>query len=783
MGFSTEIDRIGNMTNKAKSSSPSENFLPKPELSKSQIEETMKNFLESKKGLNFLLENTISLIILFDEKKRVFYVNTVTMKRNLFPADLLIGQSLEVANEFCKKVGPQQFFEEINLVLETLKKVDQVGIIKDVEFQLMNAEGGFHEIICDFGKIIDGKNIFYAMVGLDVSDRVSLKILNKQLLSPTGLPGRMLENSSDIVGLLNKDGMVQFINGAYKSISGYSMDEMVGHSFFEFVVNDDRSKVRTKLAALKKTTGLSEYFRYRIKTKNGDIRYLETIGNNLLHDPVINGIIINSRDVTEQVIVEEKYGSALNAMEDLIFNLDENLKITLCNASYAKWAKRFGWVKNPIGKRIDKVSNVKDSAIQELIAVVQKKKKITGELKYNFQGEDLYFSVTKSPIIKDEKLMGILVVIRDETKRRVSEIERKATENYLKNVIDESKSIIFVIDANRKVAFWNKATEEATGIKPTKVVGKYFPSLEVFSKDASIQNYFECIEQGLEDSIDEIYLYCSDEHARLFKIKALPLSGVSDEGLMGVLFMGREFSSIGKRAGRLKPGDCIYLVDNKWKDSFNLVGDYLSESKKGLIVTREEKTKMMKIDQFNCEALLLGNDVAVGSEVSALNQLLKSIKDFLTDNANAIVLLDRIDYLVSLYSFSNVMGLLYRLCSVVRNAEAVLLVRLNREVVDDNEFALLSEELSPLPGEKVESIEIDKTNLNILKLIMLKNDTNLTISFKDVGRELDISKVTVSKRIGMLLDFGLVVVNRKGKSKHIHITRKGRGFLEQRMVN
>ncbi len=771
------------MTNNSKSSSPAKKYLPEPELSKSQIDELTKNFLESKIGLDFLLENTLSLIILFDGEKRVFYINPVTMKRNLFPADILIGQSIVEAHKCCKKFGPKVFFEEIDFVYELLEKVDRQGTIRNVEFKLMNAEGGLHEITCDFGKIIDGEDTYYALVGLDVSDRVSLKALNTQLLSPGGLPGQMLENSSDIVGLLNKDGMMQFINGSYKSILGYSMDEMVGHSIFEFVLNDDRSKVRSNLAALKKTTGLSEYFRYRVKTKNGDIRYFETVGNNLLHDPVINGIIINTRDVTEQVIVEEKYKSTLNAIEDLIFTVDEKLTVYLCNEAYTKWAKRFGWPKNPIGKRIDKVLDINDTAISEYISFSKLKKKITSEFKYNFKGEDFYFAVTKTPINKDEKMIGILVVIRDDTKKIASEIERKATENYLKNVIDESKSIIFMIDANHKVAFWNKAAEDATGIKSSKVVGKYFSSLEVFSKDSSLQNYFECIEQGLEDSIDEIYLYCADEHAHLFKIKALPLSGVSDEGLMGILFMGREFSSIGKRSGRFKSGDCIYLVDNKWNDSFNLVGDYVSESKNGLIVTREEKTKMMKLDQFNCEALLLGKDVAVGSGVLALDQLLKSIKDFLSVNANAIVLLDRIDYLVSLYSFSDVMGLLYRLCSVVRNAEAVLLVRLNREVVDDNEFALLSEELSPLPGEKVESIEIDKTNLNILKLIMLKNDTNLTISFKDVGRELDISKVTVSKRIGMLLDFGLVVVNRNGKSKHIHITRKGRGFLGQRMVN
>ena len=771
------------MTNDSRSSSPAESILPKPELSEKQIDSIMKEVLKSEKILEFMIKNHQGVFGLFDSELRVIHVNAITMQRNLFPPEMVMGISMPELIDFFRENAPKIFYESFFEVFKLLKKVQKDGKVLGKEIYMPNLEGGMHKIYCDIFKIETEKQSIFMLQGLDVTDRESLRTLNKQLLSPSGLPGRLLENSSDIVSLLNKDGMVQFINGAYERITGYSMDEMIGHSVFEFVLEEDRNKVRKKLSMLKNNKDFHEYVRFRLKTKNGDIKYLETIGSNLLHDPIVNGIIINVRDVTEKVIDEEKYESTLNAMEDLIFNLDENLNVTLHNDVYDKWAKRFGWSKNPIGKPIHKISDVDDSAIQELIAVVNQKKTIIRELNYKIHGEDLFFSVTKSPIIKDDEFIGILVVIRDITEKRVAEIERKATENYLRNVIDQSKSIIFMIDANRKVAFWNVAAEQATGIKKSKLVGKHFSSLEVFSKDTCIHNYMECIEQGLEDSIDEIYLYCSDEHAHIFKIKAVPLSGVSDEGFMGVLFMGREFSSIGKRSGRLKSGDCIYLVDTKWKDSFNLLGDYVSESKPGLVVTREEKSKMMKIDQFNCKSLLLGRDVAVGSKPSDLHKLSKSIEDFLIENQKAIVLLDRFDYLISLYSFSEVMALLYRLCSAIRNAGAVLLVRLNREVIKDNEFALLAEELNPLPGEKVESIEIDKTNLNILKFIMLKNDTNITISFKDVGRELDISKVTVSKRIGMLLDFGLVVVNRKGKSKHIHITRKGRGFLEQRMMN
>jgi|GEM_PF-5492435 len=768
--------------NKKSPSSPNI-VLPKPALSKDQIESLNERFIKSKKCLSFLLEHSQGLIVLFNENKQVFYTNPITMKRNLFPPDLLMGQSLEKIIEFSKKIGNEVLTKQVEVVINSLEKVDIQGVAKNVQIQLANMSGGIHNVICDIGKIEDENDSFYAMVGLDVSDRTTLKAVNKQLLSPSGLPGRLMENSSDVICLLNKDCMVQFVNGSIEHLFGLSVEEIIGHSFLEFVDQDDRKKVTEAFSLIKKKEKNSTSFKYRAKKPTGEMRYFESIVTNFLNNPVINGIIVNTRDISEQVFSQEKYKMTLNSINDLIFTVDNKLNVVLTNDRYLVWAKRFKWTKNPLGKRIDNVINIKDSSVSEYVSVTKLKKRIVSEYEYEYDGEKFFFSVSKNPIIQDEELVGILVVISDETDKRLEEIKRKATEDYLKNVIDESNNLIFMIDAVGNIAFWNKEAEDVTGVNSSKIVGRHFSSVDVFSKDTTLRRYLDSISQGFEDSIDEMFLRCSEGNIRHFKMKAIPLKGVSKDELMGIIFMAREFTSIGKRSGRLNKGDCVYVVDKNWKDSFNLVGDFVSDSKKGLVVTRKEKSKMIKINQFGCTALLLGDEVGLGGDSDSLQRVSDKIEEFVSKNSNAIVLLDRVDYLISLFSFSEVMSLLYRLCSIIRSNEAVLVVRLNREIVDENEFALLVEELNSLPGEKIGSIEIDKTNLNILKLIMLKNDTNIAISFKDVGRELGISKVTVSKRIGMLLDFGLIVVNRKGKSKHIYITRKGKRFLEQRMVD
>src|SRR6185295_460309 len=45
---------------------------------------------------------------------------------------------------------------------------------------------------------------------------------------------------------------------------------------------------------------------YRYRTKNGEWRSFEGIGTNLLHDPAVQGIVVNSRDITDRKRMEEE---------------------------------------------------------------------------------------------------------------------------------------------------------------------------------------------------------------------------------------------------------------------------------------------------------------------------------------------------------------------------------------------------------------------------------------------------------------------------------------------
>ena len=49
---------------------------------------------------------------------------------------------------------------------------------------------------------------------------------------------------------------------------------------------------------------LDQLVEYRFRHKSGEWRTLEATGTNLLDDPAVGGIVINSRDVTERKLAE-----------------------------------------------------------------------------------------------------------------------------------------------------------------------------------------------------------------------------------------------------------------------------------------------------------------------------------------------------------------------------------------------------------------------------------------------------------------------------------------------
>jgi len=109
----------------------------------------------------------------------------------------------------------------------------------------------------------------------------------------------LIQNTSDIVTILDRDGRICYESPAIERVLGYDTEELVGRKAFDRVHPDDRDAVRRRFVGLVERSGETAPAHFRFRHKDGSWRWLEVIGTNLLDDPEVSGIVVNSRDVTE----------------------------------------------------------------------------------------------------------------------------------------------------------------------------------------------------------------------------------------------------------------------------------------------------------------------------------------------------------------------------------------------------------------------------------------------------------------------------------------------------
>lgn len=148
----------------------------------------------------------------------------------------------------------------------------------------------------------------------------------------------LIENGLDIIGLLSKDGTIRFENPAIERILGYQSDELLGKSVFSFMHPDESDLIREVFKEQILKLGPVPPVELRFKHKDGTWRYLEIIGNNLLDDPLVGGVIINSRDVTDRKLAEEalreseeRLSKFIDSAINSVYILDSDFKIIEIN--------------------------------------------------------------------------------------------------------------------------------------------------------------------------------------------------------------------------------------------------------------------------------------------------------------------------------------------------------------------------------------------------------------------------------------------------------------------
>ncbi|MFN3916383.1 MAG: PAS domain S-box protein [Flavobacteriales bacterium] len=176
-----------------------------------------------------------------------------------------------------------------------------------VECRMMHKNG--HIVwIKDTGSVIkwteDGKPLIMAGTHTDIT---SQRLTDGLLVSSEKRFKTLVEYSTDAVAILTEEGEASYVSPSITNVLGYKEEEVLQLNLFEILHPDDIDGVVKKLNEALKNPGIPiKGHISRIKHKDKSWRWIEATITNMLHDPNINGIIDNFRDITEKVLYEQK---------------------------------------------------------------------------------------------------------------------------------------------------------------------------------------------------------------------------------------------------------------------------------------------------------------------------------------------------------------------------------------------------------------------------------------------------------------------------------------------
>jgi len=295
----------------------------------------------------------------------------------------------------------------------------------------------------------------------------------------------LIQNSSDIITILEPDGTIKYESPSIEKILGYKPAEMIGKNAFKFIHPNDVLNVLNVFNQVLQNSDITLSVEYRFRHKDGSWCFLESTGSNLLNDPSVAGIVVNSRDITQRKQTEEALQESQQMLQLVMDNIpqsifwkDRNSVYLGCNRNFAQ-AAGFSSPENIVGKTDYDLPWQKEET--NWYRECDRRVIETGTAEYHIietqlqaHGKQVWVDTNKVPLRNcGGNVVGILGTFEDITQRKQAEAALSESQRKLAALIDSLPGIVFSCanDPNWSVTFLSEGCFDVTGYTSEELVG------------------------------------------------------------------------------------------------------------------------------------------------------------------------------------------------------------------------------------------------------------------------------------------------------------------------
>jgi PAS domain S-box-containing protein len=310
----------------------------------------------------------------------------------------------------------------------------------------------------------------------------------------------IIEKNPEGFLMADESGVINYMCPSVQEILGYEQNELLGTALIELIHPDEVKAFNIKFLKVLVKNGQSMSFLQRLKTKNGEWKWIEGCVNNMLKDPNIGRIVFNYRNVTERI-------SQARQQEDFVHMAAHELKTPITALrGYMQLLQLYHQKENRdkdngILERMNKQTDRLLNLIDEMLNVTRIR---AGELLYHFGLFDL--NETVRDVVDSFKATAgnHRITLIDEPapyvygdRDRVSQVLINLISNAIKYAPEEPEIIVTVMPGSHELTI--KVKDHGIGI-PKEQQRKIFDRF--YRSETLPKNIYQGLGLGLYIAMD-----------------------------------------------------------------------------------------------------------------------------------------------------------------------------------------------------------------------------------------------------------------------------------------
>lgn len=325
---------------------------------------------ETEERFRLITESMPVMIWVSDEDNKVIYTNQAS--KDFYGFDL---KELKGQHEYVDIVHPdyrQVAIDEWGQHLNARKKCEMRYLAK-------NKEGAYRWIFEIAVPRFTNQNAFLGYIGCTF-DITNERNTYYQLEEEKKKYELISNKSADIIFLINKEGIIEYVSSSIKRILGRDESGVKGLSFYNLI--DETSTLRS-IDFTNKDQNNNRVLSFRMKDNSGDARWVEAVYSNFTEDELGGEkILIHVRDINEQHVAqnmlienEARYRRLFSNMNLGIVEVDIDEKILYVNRSFERIS---GYEENELLGKIASDVFIKDTNSQ-VVNIQENRNRILGK--------------------------------------------------------------------------------------------------------------------------------------------------------------------------------------------------------------------------------------------------------------------------------------------------------------------------------------------------------------------------------------------------------------------